>query len=170
MEKIMEKGKQLEDWIEAHTQSLLRLAYSFVRDWSIAEDQVQNAFIKAYRWMDRSVTVRAPYSWLARIVINECTSYYRKSRRELTTADMPDLALESTEDTYLRHAALQEVYDAVRKLPDRLSKPMVLFYFNDLPVDQIAKLLTVNAGTVRTRLSRGRERLRKQRLLWAGAI
>jgi RNA polymerase sigma-70 factor (ECF subfamily) len=56
---------------------------------------VQEAFIKAYRAKDTLIHIREPYSWLARIVINECISFYRKMRRETTAASLPKQVQES---------------------------------------------------------------------------
>ena len=51
------------------------------------------------------------------------------------------------------------VCDAVLRLPEKYRVPMVLFHFEELPVNQIAEILKVNEGTVKTRLFRGRKRL-----------
>ncbi|SEB98855.1 RNA polymerase sigma factor [Paenibacillus sp. GP183] len=158
----MEQEKLLEAWIEAHTKSLLNLAFTYVRDWAAAEDRVQDVFIKAFRAKDTWIYIREPYSWLARIVINECISFYRKMRHETTLDSLPDLVQESAEDVYLRSEARREIHDAVRALPARMSGPMTLFYFRGLSVDHVSKVLAVKAVTVRTRLMRGRQRLRDE--------
>jgi RNA polymerase sigma-70 factor (ECF subfamily) len=161
-ESLLEQEKLLESWIEAHTKALLNLAFTYVRDWAAAEDRVQDAFIKAYRAKDTLIHIREPYSWLARIVINECISFYRKMRRETTVASLPEQVQESAEDVYLRSEARRDLHDAVRALPARISAPMTLFYLHGLKVDQVSKFLAVKPVTVRTRLMRGRQHLRDE--------
>jgi RNA polymerase sigma-70 factor, ECF subfamily len=158
----LEQEKLLETWIEAHRKALLNLAYTYVHDWATAEDRVQDAFIKAYRAKDTFIHIRVPYPWLARIAINECISFYRKMRRETTVDSLPDQVQDSAEDVYLRSEARREIHDAVRALPAPMSGPMTLFYFRGLSVDHVSKVLAVKAVTVRTRLMRGRQRLRDE--------
>jgi RNA polymerase sigma-70 factor (ECF subfamily) len=157
-ERLLEQEKLLEAWIETYTKALLNLAFTHVRDWAAAEDRVQEAFIKAYRAKDTMIYIREPYSWLARIVINECISFYRKMLLETTTAYLPEQVQESAEDVYLRSEARREIHDAVQALPAQMSAPMTLFYLHDLTVARVSKILAVKAGTVRTRLLRGRQR------------
>ncbi|MCF2648993.1 sigma factor [Niallia circulans] len=75
----MDKKEVLELWIDQYTQRLVRLAYTYTKDWLKAEDQVQEAFVKAFYSMDQLKNKEEPFSWLARIVINECNSSFRKS-------------------------------------------------------------------------------------------
>ncbi|RXJ04346.1 sigma-70 family RNA polymerase sigma factor [Anaerobacillus alkaliphilus] len=149
----------LENWMNTHTQALVRLAYSYTQDWSTAEDRVQDAFIKAYHSMSQLKNQHA-YPWLARIVINECKAAYRKSWREYITSLLPEQKVKSSEDTFIQKQSLEELHDAVMTLPERFSTVMILYYFDNLSVEETAKVIGVSQGTVKSRLSRGREYLR----------
>lgn len=155
----MNKKEVLEIWIDNYTQRLVRLAYSYVKDWSKAEDNVQDAFIKAYNAMDKLENKEEPFPWLARIVINECKSSFQKSWREVISDLLPDNKQESTEELYLRSIEAEDIHNAVYDLPKNYSIPITLFYFDELSIQQISKILSLNIGTVKSRLSRGRKLL-----------
>lgn len=155
----MDTEARLKEWIELYSIRLVRLACTFTRNQSDAEDRVQDAFIKAYRALHQLQSHEQPFPWLARIVINECKSSYRKRRLEVLTQSVPNYFVTSTEDMVIHRAEQDMVYNAVLRLPEKYRVPMVLFHFEEFPVSQIAEILKVNEGTVKTRLFRGRKRL-----------
>jgi len=155
----LENKERLAAWIDLYAKRLVRIAYTHVRDWTAAEDMVQNAFIKAYQSMD---TLRKPdpFPWLVQIVINECRQAKRKNWREVITNLFQEKQDDSAEKSFFSRSDLGELHEAVLALPSRYSAPIVLHYFEELTVAEIASLLDSNAGTIKTRLKRGREQLR----------
>ncbi|QTN00315.1 sigma-70 family RNA polymerase sigma factor [Sediminibacillus dalangtanensis] len=158
----MNKKEVLEEWIDKYTQRLVRVAYSYVKDWLKAEDNVQDALIKAYHSMDQLENKGDPFPWLARIVINECKSSFRKSWREIISDFLPEKKQESSEESYLRSVQEEEVHNAVLNLPKHYSMTITLFYFEELSIKQISNILNLSIGTVKSRLARGRELLSRQ--------
>ncbi|WP_186438485.1 RNA polymerase sigma factor [Cohnella terricola] len=155
----MENKDRLAVWIDLYTKRLVRIAYTYVRDWTAAEDMVQNAFIKAYRSMD-TLLKPDPFPWLVQIVINECKQAKRKHWREVITNLFQERQDDSAEKSYFNRSDLSELHEAVLALPSRYSAPIVLYYFEELPIADIASALNTNVGTIKTRLKRGREQLR----------
>jgi RNA polymerase sigma-70 factor (ECF subfamily) len=151
---------QICEWMDLYGDRLVNLAYTFVRDLSAAEDRVQDAFIKAYRSMYYKTEIQSPFPWLAKIVINECKSSYRKRWREIITSIIPEKQDESTEETYLILEKNQKIYEAILSLPEKYRTPIILFYFEDLSIDQVSKVLGERPNTVKSQLKRGREKLR----------
>lgn len=158
----MNKKEVLGVWMDKYTQRLVRLAYTYVKDWLKAEDQVQEAFIKAFRSMDQLQNTEEPFPWLARIVINECKSSFRKSWREVISDFLPEQKLESSEESYFRSVQEVEIHNAVYDLPKHYSLPIALFYFEELSIQEISQILNLNIGTVKSRLSRGRQLLSRK--------
>jgi len=153
--------EELEQWADLYAQRLIRLAYTYARDYGHAEDRVQDAFLKAYTMQHQYRSERGKFfAWLAKIVINECRMAYRRSWRERVMAILPERATESTEEIYLSHTSRQLVYQAVLELPEFLRTPIVLHYYEDLSVEEIAYILGIPTGTIKSRLWRGRARLR----------
>lgn len=151
---------QLEEWVENYTHRLVRLAYTYVRDWAAAEDRVQDAFIKAYRRKDQYDGNRDPFPWLARIVINECKMSRRRSFREIVMDLLPERKSASSEQLFLQQTDSEEVYQHVLALPEPFRTPIILYYFEDLSVEQISHVVGRSSGTIKSRLARGRDRLR----------
>jgi RNA polymerase sigma-70 factor, ECF subfamily len=152
----------LEVWIEKYTQRLVRLAFTYVKDWIKAEDQVQEAFIKAFNSMEQLKNKEEPFPWLAKIVINECKSSFRKSWREVISDFLPEKKQESSEESYLRSVQEEAIHNAVYELPKHYSLPITLFYFDELSIQEISQILNLKVGTVKSRLSRGRHLLSRK--------
>jgi RNA polymerase sigma-70 factor (ECF subfamily) len=155
----LDKKEVLEEWMNNYTQRLVRLAYTYVKDWLKAEDYVQEAFIKAFNAMEKLENKEEPFPWLARIVINECKSSFRKTLREIISEFLPEKKQESTEDLYLRNVKEENIHKAVYGLPKHYSIPIMLFYFEEFSIHQISQTLNLNIGTVKSRLARGRKLL-----------
>jgi RNA polymerase sigma-70 factor, ECF subfamily len=139
---------------------LFRFAYRLLRDRAEAEDAVQETFVRAYRALPAYRPDGFFSSWIYRIALNECRRRIRSRRATVglefavTAASGPDpqsLALASERNHILRQA--------VDALPEHYRLVMVLFYFEELSVDQIARTLEVSVSAVKVRLHRGRERL-----------
>lgn len=156
----MEASDMLDQWMRTYDKKLLRLAYAYTRNWASAQDAVQNSFVKAYLTMDRLRDKENPIPWLCRILINECISAKRLGWRELSTFSPPESTVCSAEDTLVENDESKRLHDSILRLPERLRIPIILYYFNDFSIDQIAAITGVRPGTVKSRLSRARNRLK----------
>lgn len=155
----MKKEELLEIWIETYASNLTRIAYTYVRDWAASQDLVQDSFITAYEKMEQLRNPIEPFPWLAQITINKCKMAQRKFWREIVMSLLPDRMGASAEQTYFRLAEDQTLYDSVLSLPEVFREPIILFYFEDLSVDEISRILGIRKGTVKSRLSRGRKKI-----------
>ncbi len=157
-----ERTERIGQWIEQYANRLIRLAYTYTRTQSAAEDCVQDSFIKAYRSMDRFKEGSDPFPWLAKIVVNECRMSCRRTMREIVMDWLPEPGwMDSTEETYLRSENEEALYQAILELPEPMRNPIILLYFEELSIEQISDILGQKTGTVKSRLARGRERLKK---------
>ena len=133
-----------------------------------APDAVQDAFLKAYGALDR-FRADAPFRpWLLRIVTNESKNRRRSARRQENLAlraaeDHPSGdAAPSSEAVVLRRAANDRLLRAVSELPERYRLVVAYRYFAELPEAEMAEVLGVRPGTVKSRLSRALARLREK--------
>lgn len=117
------------------------------------EDAVQSALEKALRKKDALRDERNLQGWVVRILINECYALLRKRKRELPLEELPEPAIPQGAD--------KDLYRFFRGLPDKLRLPMVLFYVEGYSMKEIASLLHLPGGTVKSRLSRGRNQMRQ---------
>ena len=138
-------------------ETLYRTARSILRNEQDAQDAVQEAVTQAFA---RLHTLRDPAKfkpWLLRILVNTC---YDACRRRRST-----VYLEAVEETLAAPQSDCEermsLWSAVMRLPEEQKAVVTLFYYEDLPIRAIGEVLGVTQGTVKTRLSRARGRLRQ---------
>ena len=138
-------------------ETLYRTARSILRNEQDAQDAVQEAVTQAFA---RLHTLRDPAKfkpWLLRILVNTC---YDACRRRRST-----VYLEAVEETLAAPQSDCEermsLWSAVMRLPEEHKAVVTLFYYEDLPIRAISEVLGVTQGTVKTRLSRARGRLRQ---------
>ena len=146
--------------VKVHERTLYRTAYSMTRNDHDALDAVQNALTKA--WIHRhKVNPAAFRAWLLRIVINECHSIRRKTKRETLVEEVEPVQVQPPPDSLLRIA--------LDRLPDNLRLPILLHYMEGFSIKEIAMMLRIPAGTVTWRMSKARILL-KEELSEKGAI
>ena len=156
----MDKMDQLNQWIRGYSDRLRYVAYTYVRDNNRSEDIVQEAMMQAYLSIHQLRDPKRPYPWLVRIVINLCLNTNRKYLREQPTDHLPEQGGKTTEDVYLQSERDKEVYTAILGLDEKYRAPIILYYFEDLSIREIAYALQLSEGAVKTRLARGREQLK----------
>lgn len=150
--------EMLERWVSAHQQTVYRAAYLVVRDAAVAEDVAQETFLRAYRAAHRLEPGDDIRGWLYRIATNTALNHLRSLRRQRAAyARLDDPAPEP--DPAEAGAVRDAVADGLRRLPDRLRVPVVLRYYVDLPEKEIARLLHIRPGTVKSRLHEARRLL-----------
>ena len=134
-------------------------AYAISGRRETAEDYAQEAMLRAVEALPRFDVQRAFAPWLKRIVVNVAVDDLRRNRRS-RARELKHWMAERRELTDDRGPALNTVIDAVAKLPPPRRLVVVLHYWLDLTVDEIAATLDVPYGTVASRLSRALAGLR----------
>lgn len=152
---------------------ILRLVRGMVPA-SDTEDVTQEAFLKAFRKLDRFDGRSSFYTWLYRIAANTAMDWNKKERRRrhLPLPEAPDggeglpgkLAGPTVEAT--RHELGARIEEAIAALPPKYLEIITLREVEGLSYDEIAKTLDISKGTVESRLFRARERLRDRLRSW----
>lgn len=141
--------------IAEHSHSMFRAARVLLNCDADAEDAVSDAVLRAWQSYGHLRSEKAMKSWLLKITVNCAYEQRRKSARIVYTDDMIPFA-GGAEDSHN-----SGLWDVVLQLPEEFRAVTVLFYYEDMPIAEIAKTLGIRQGTVRSRLSRARARLRK---------
>lgn len=146
------------DYVTARSGSLLRLAYVLTRNRADAEDLVQAALAKTYQAWDRIEDRAALDGYVRRAMVNTHISWWRRRRlEEYPTGDLPDRPVAD-------HARDSELQDTLRRALDRLPRRMraavVLRYYEDMSEAEIAEVLGISQGTVKSTVSRAVAKLR----------
>jgi RNA polymerase sigma factor (sigma-70 family) len=139
----------IEALYRADADRLWRAVYAFAGDAEIASDAVAEAYAQLLR---RGSAVRDPAAWVWRAAFQIARGTLKARRLESSTGST---VVEHT-DTHIDH----DLLTAVHRLPDGQRAAVILFYYADLPIRQIADRLGSNSLAVRANLSRGRRRLR----------
>ena len=155
-----ERETTIRQMIDENQTALLRMCYLYLHDVQLAEDSVQETFIKAVRAWDAFRGESAVRTWLTRIAIRTCMDmrrgfWFRRVDRSVTPDMLPDRAQEAEED----ESALTL---AVMNLPKKEREVTLLYYYQDMTMNEIAETLGVTQPTVSYRLRRAKEKLRTE--------
>jgi RNA polymerase sigma-70 factor (sigma-E family) len=149
-----------EEFVAARGPALVRLARGLLRDPHTAEDVVQDVLAKALLKWGRVSSADDPIAYVNRMVVNASTSFWRRAaRREHPTEVLPDAG---TRDAANQLADRDALLEALRALPTKQRTVLVLRHFEDYSDEQIADLLDVTTGTVRSNAHRGLAAMRAQ--------
>jgi RNA polymerase sigma-70 factor, ECF subfamily len=159
--------RAIELFVSAHQTDVFRLALSIVQDPAVANEVTQETFIAVLRSLCSYQEKSSFKAWLYTITLNTSRSHLRrqkaleKLRRTLTTILRMDLQRQSTpEDLVIQSEKEKTVWRALNELDEKHRTVMVLRYFQDLPISEIAEILSTSEGTIHSRLHTARDRLR----------
>ncbi|MBQ8798768.1 MAG: sigma-70 family RNA polymerase sigma factor [Lachnospiraceae bacterium] len=154
----------LETLMRTYGNDVLRMAYSYVKDYDTAEDIFQEVFIKVNAKLSEFRGESSVKTWLLRITVNACKDYLKsaynrkvtmfseKEEENIPAADMAE-KIERKQDG-------EKVREALLLLPEKYREVLVCLYFEERSVAETAKVLGLSEGTVKSRLSRAREKFR----------
>jgi RNA polymerase sigma-70 factor (ECF subfamily) len=151
----------LEAWLEDGYPQSVRTAYLILGNRLDAEDAVQEAFLRAWRFRDSLAKESSFKPWLYRVVVNTCNSRLRVEipHRDLRRPLDELSGVLSQNDAVSRVALSGDVLSALRDLPTHLRIVVVLRYYADLSEREIAIAIDRKPGTVKSRLNEARRRL-----------
>jgi RNA polymerase sigma-70 factor (sigma-E family) len=146
------------EYVATRSASLLRMAYLLTHNRADAEDLVQAALAKAYQAWDRIEDRGAVDGYVRRAMVNTHISWWRRRRvEEYPTDDIPEQAVADHEGDSELQDALRR---AIERLPRRMRAAVVLRYYEDMSEAEIADVLGVSQGTVKSTVSRAVAKLR----------
>ncbi len=152
---------------DRHRQLVYRTAFGITGDDEAAADLLQDVFLRLYRFAHRIDARRPLEPWLYRMTANLAYSWLKRRKRWMRPLE--DLADwfsglsrgRSLQQRVERDAEAERVQQAILKLPPQQRGVVVMYYINDLSLQEIADVLGIPVGTVKSRLHYGRRALRK---------
>lgn len=155
-DRTQTEGQQMdiETMIDTYGNDMLRLCLLYLGERQLAEDAFQTALIRAWRSLPGFRGESSVKTWLSRITVNVCrdtlrSGWFRMMKSSVSIDALTDLAAEPS-------AQDGEVTQAVLALPGRYREIIVLYYYEDMTLREIADALSIPINTVSTRLRRGR--------------
>lgn len=145
--------------IVTYEKDLVRLCCVLLRDAALAEDAVQETFIKAYKSLRAFRGESSEKTWLIRIAVNVCrdmqrTAWFRNLGRMV---NLDDVNLAERQETDVSSALIGEIM----RLPKKYKEVILLHYYEGLTQSEIAQILRVSVATVNRRLGKARAMLRE---------
>lgn len=162
MEIVKGPGNRPEErisrMIKTYEKDLLRLCCVYLKDYSMAEDAVQETFLKAYKNLHSFRGESSEKTWLIRIAINVCkdmqrTAWFRNIGRMV---NLDDVQIPQVQEHDVKSAVVSEIM----RLPKKLKEVVLLYYYEDMNQSEIAEILNVSITTVHRRLEKARALLK----------
>ena len=153
-----DRDQRLIQLVNQYQGLLLRMCFISLRDMELAKDATQDTFLKAYRSLDAFRGECSEKTWLLRIAVNTCrdmqrSAWFRHHDRRITPEDLPQAIRLPDDDDDL------DVLCHVMRLPPKLKEAVLLYYWQNMNVNEIAQTLGITHSTVSARLKRAREKL-----------
>jgi RNA polymerase sigma factor (sigma-70 family) len=156
------------DWRDLyveHRRTVFAVCYSFLGSVPDADNATQETFLKAARHLDRMDGIRDVRLWLTRIAVRTCLDMKKSfwGRLFASRGELPEhlQAPPEPERSLLEREEQEKLRRFLRKLPEKQRAAVTLKYYHDLDTDAIAHVLHVSAGSVKTHLHRGIQRLKQ---------
>ena len=164
--------QSLHELIERHIAIVERFAFQIGVPSNDVEDVTQEVFLRVYRFLNQ-YSGKTFTTWLYKITLNVARDHFKKLKRQNVKERMaiehaqPINHIDSTmfkreEDVYL--------HELIQQLDEKYKWPLVLFYFHDKKINEIAKILSLPSATVNTRLARARAILKQELQTMGGGI
>jgi RNA polymerase sigma-70 factor (ECF subfamily) len=173
--EILDKRKAFEVEALPHMDALYRTALRMLKNQSDAEDLVQEAFAKAYRFWDKFEPGSNCRAWLFKIMTNIFINDYRSKSRSPVSVNVDEIddyylykQMESLdqdgdpEQTLFSKIFDDDVKKAIEELPDDFKMVVILSFLEGFSYQEIAEITDLQLGTVKSRLHRGRKLLQKK--------
>lgn len=157
-----EREALLTAWVDRYSDSLLRMCFISLRDWALAEDALQETFIKAWRAMPQyeHSPIRNERAWLSRIAVNVCRDVRRTrwmrhvdAAQALEMLPPSQLAVEPEDRTLLLD---------ILAMPEKYRQVLILYHYQRLTMREVAQVLGADVSTVHARLKKAEGMLRRE--------
>ena len=169
---LVKKGdkKAYEVLVLQYQDRLVFSVYKFLKDYELAQDIAQEAFVKAFKNIEKFRGDSSFYTWIYRIAINTAKNLLSSKARnsevyddEITELKLSESAVttENPENILEAEELRSKMMDAIQSLPDDIRTTLSLREFDGLSYEEIAKVQNCPIGTVRSRIHKGREILDK---------
>jgi RNA polymerase sigma-70 factor, ECF subfamily len=162
-----DKDTLIDEIMNQYGQEILQLAYSYVNNKAIAEDLTQDIFVKCYKNLHTYSGKSKLRTWLWRIAINHCKDFHRSWYTKNVVIAGEEMPSNGTKKELVEQAVIQKEEDdeliaAIMNLPIKYREVIYLFYYEELPLKEIALVTDTGLNTVKTRLRRAKELLKEE--------
>ena len=162
MTEQADKVQRIEGLMTQYGDYIIRFCYMYLKNWHLAEDASQEVFLKSYKHLESFREEATEKTWLSSIAINVCRNYSRTSwfKKVAIGIEVDSKSTEySMEEMLLKKVEESEILKVVGELPIKYKEVILLYYYEELKIKEIATILHINEEAVKMRLSRARKRV-----------
>ncbi len=159
---VCETPPDMERIVREYGDTLLRTCFIYLKDVHLAQDAVQDTFLKIYRNYDKFNANSSEKTWIMRIAINVCKDYLRSAWHRRVNVQEVLAEIPTSSETHEDDTLLLEIM----RLKPHYREVILLFYYHDMKISDIAKVVGAPESTVSVRLKRAREQLKKRLEDW----
>ncbi|MUK88614.1 sigma-70 family RNA polymerase sigma factor [Ornithinibacillus sp. L9] len=161
--------RAIEMIMDTYGDEIKRLVYTYMKNTADTDDVTQEVFVTIYQKLNMFQGKSSLKSWIYSIAINKCKDYLRswharnkRLKEKLThAAHSSENTNETPEEYYMNQTESNQLLNQVMDLPIKYREVITLFYFKELSTKEIGQVLGMKEATVRTRLARGRDKLKE---------
>ncbi len=147
---------------DMYCKAMFNVACSFMNDDALAQDMMQEAFIKAFKKIDTYTGEATFGAWLKKIVINQSLDWLKKQKLETVEIDDQAVSIEDDDSWEIESdISLQTIYHCIEQLPQRCRNVVKLYLIEGYDHQEVAQILQITEIASRSQLSRGKNRLRE---------
>lgn len=156
------KNKRYEQLVQLYHADIYRYGYWLCKDPDIAQDLVQETFLRAWKHLDSLLDAAAAKSWLITILRRENARRFERKQFDYDDAAEQDSLPDTEQSSAEQDCDTDKLRNYMAALPEEYREPLVMQVIGGFSSDEIASLLQLNVNTVNTRLFRARKLLREQ--------
>ena len=147
--------------VEQHKGAILKVCSLYTRRADEKEDLFQEIVIQLWKAWPNFKGLSKFSTWLYRIALNTAISGLRKKKADIVLMDNNDIPhIEDGGDHQEKEEQLRRLYDAIRQLPE-IDRAMVMLYLEDKSYEEMEDILGINQGTLRVKMNRAKEKLKR---------
>ncbi|GKV65126.1 MULTISPECIES: sigma-70 family RNA polymerase sigma factor [unclassified Sporosarcina] len=161
----LDRRELLDSFIRDYGDDLKRIAYLYLNDLAESEDIVQEVLIKSYHQLDSFRHESSYKTWLIRMTINQCKDHKKRwsVRNIFYKQEVPEVRdRKLTETDYIQKESSNEMLQQLARLAPKHKEVLILYYYEELTMQEISDVLQINYNTVKSRLLRGKQVLKEK--------
>lgn len=161
--KRSQKGdiEAFSELVRKYQTVVYNLAYRFMRDKDLAEDMAQETFVKAFKHLNGFRGDCAFSTWLYRVTCTVCITELNKRKKRNEVEFQPNIPETGYEENYSYKEIAEKIRKCVTYLPPKYATVITLYYLDGMSYEEIADIMNIPVGTLKTWMFRARKQLRR---------
>ena len=155
--------EEFEALINQNRLKLYKTAMAILRNSEDVNDAIQETLLSAYKNLDRLKNKEYFTTWIITILRNNCFDIIKKNKKIVS---VDDAFIENTDSYYDTYKSDSSVERVLNELDEDLKEITVLYYYDEFSIKEISSIMNIPEGTVKSRLSRAREKIRELLEKW----